>query len=188
MVYLQTTYELCFGEAYFEYFESCDFSRENTNIDVSVFIFDLRMINMSSECEYDWYWKILACSTEYEVCDSFVSLTRHQTSYSGSAGWYFRYQSIHIQITYTYLLVPLLFQKWYSSILVWTGIYFTECFRLPLPNVKNTHVCKWHIKKEENYVTKPYQYKSKSQMRTISMIWILKERNLIIVNINCSTR
>ena len=25
MVYLQTTYELCFGEAYFEYFESCDF-------------------------------------------------------------------------------------------------------------------------------------------------------------------
>jgi hypothetical protein len=50
MVYLQTTYVLCFGEAYFE---SCDFSRENTNIDVSVFMFDLRMINMSSECEYD---------------------------------------------------------------------------------------------------------------------------------------
>ena len=42
-----------FGEAYFEYFESCDFSRENTKIDVSVFVFDLRMINMSSECEYD---------------------------------------------------------------------------------------------------------------------------------------
>jgi hypothetical protein len=36
MVYLQTTYELCFGEAYFEYFELCDFSRENTNIDVDV--------------------------------------------------------------------------------------------------------------------------------------------------------
>ena len=53
MVYLQTTYELCFGEAHFEYFESCDFSRENTNIDVSVFMFDLRLINMSSECEYD---------------------------------------------------------------------------------------------------------------------------------------
>jgi hypothetical protein len=53
MVYLQTTYKLCFGEAYIEYFESCDFSRENTNIDVSVFMFDLRMINMSSECEYD---------------------------------------------------------------------------------------------------------------------------------------
>jgi hypothetical protein len=48
-----STYELCFGEAYFEYFESCDFSRENTNIDVSVFMLDLRMINMSSECEYD---------------------------------------------------------------------------------------------------------------------------------------
>ena len=53
MVYSQTTYQLCFGEAYFEYFESCDFSRENTNIDVSVFMFNLRMINMSSECEYD---------------------------------------------------------------------------------------------------------------------------------------
>jgi hypothetical protein len=39
-----------FGEtSYFEYFESCDFSRENTNIDVCVFMFDLRMINMSSE-------------------------------------------------------------------------------------------------------------------------------------------
>jgi hypothetical protein len=44
-------------------------------------------------------WKISACSTEYEVCDSFPSLTRHQTSYSVSAGWYFRHQSIHIQIT-----------------------------------------------------------------------------------------
>ena len=65
-------------------------------------MFDLRMINMSSECEYDWYWKISACSTEYEVCDSFASLTHHQTSYSGSTGWYFRFQSIHIQITYTY--------------------------------------------------------------------------------------
>jgi hypothetical protein len=42
-----------FGEAYFEYFESCNFSRENTNIDVSAVMFDLRMINMSSECEYD---------------------------------------------------------------------------------------------------------------------------------------
>ena len=51
MVYLQTTYELCFGKAYLEYFESCDFSRENTNIDVSVFMFDLRMINMSSESQ-----------------------------------------------------------------------------------------------------------------------------------------
>ena len=32
-----------------------------------------------------------------------ASLTRQQTSYSGSAGWYFWYQSIHIQITYTYI-------------------------------------------------------------------------------------
>ena len=44
MVYLQTTYELCFGEAYFEYFVSCDLSSENTNIDVSMFMLDLRMI------------------------------------------------------------------------------------------------------------------------------------------------
>ena len=43
----------CFGEAFCEYFESCNFTPENTNIDVSVFMFDLRMINMSSECEYD---------------------------------------------------------------------------------------------------------------------------------------
>ena len=91
-----------FREAYFEYFKSFNFSRENTNIDVSVFKVDLRMIDMSSECEYDWYWKISACSTEYEAGDSFASLTRQQTSYAGSAGWYFRYQSIHIQITYTY--------------------------------------------------------------------------------------
>jgi hypothetical protein len=53
MVYLQNTYELRFGEASFEYFESCNFSDENTNIDVSMFMLDLRMINMSSECEYD---------------------------------------------------------------------------------------------------------------------------------------
>jgi hypothetical protein len=44
MVYLQTTYELCFGETYFEYFESCDFSRENTNIDVSVFMINVKIV------------------------------------------------------------------------------------------------------------------------------------------------
>ena len=53
MVYLQTTNKLCFEEVYFEYFESCDFSHENANIDVIVLMLDLRMINMSSECEYD---------------------------------------------------------------------------------------------------------------------------------------
>jgi hypothetical protein len=42
-----------FREAYFEYFESCNFSRENTNIDVSVFMVDIRMISISSKCEYD---------------------------------------------------------------------------------------------------------------------------------------
>ena len=38
MLYLQTTYELCFGEAYFEYFESCDFSRENTNYFIMILL------------------------------------------------------------------------------------------------------------------------------------------------------
>ena len=40
-----------FGEAYFEYCESCNLQIYNTNIDVSVFMIDLRMIKMSSECE-----------------------------------------------------------------------------------------------------------------------------------------
>jgi hypothetical protein len=31
-----------------------------------------------------------------------TSLTRHRSSYFGSAGWYFRYQSIHIHIQITY--------------------------------------------------------------------------------------
>jgi hypothetical protein len=53
-------------------------------IDAFVFMLDLRMISLSSECEYGWYWKISACSTEYEVCDSFASLTHQQTSYSGN--------------------------------------------------------------------------------------------------------
>jgi hypothetical protein len=39
-----------------------------------------------------WIWLIL----------KIISLLDRQTSYSGSTGWYFRYQSIHIQITYTY--------------------------------------------------------------------------------------
>jgi hypothetical protein len=38
MVFLQTIYELCFGEAYFEYFESCDFSREKTNRCIRVYV------------------------------------------------------------------------------------------------------------------------------------------------------
>jgi hypothetical protein len=42
-----------FGETSFEYFESWNFSCENTNIGVPMFMFDIRMINMSSECEYD---------------------------------------------------------------------------------------------------------------------------------------
>jgi hypothetical protein len=108
-IFANYLWTMFFGEAYFEYFESCDFSRENTNIDVYVFMLDLRMINMSSECKYDRYWKISVCSIEYEVCDSFASLTRHQASYSGSAGWYFRYQLIHIQITYTYDMVFFMF-------------------------------------------------------------------------------
>jgi hypothetical protein len=52
-----------------------------SGIDVSVFMLDLRMINMSFECEYDWYWKISACSTEYEVCDSFEYSSPKHCSY-----------------------------------------------------------------------------------------------------------
>jgi hypothetical protein len=51
---------------------------------ISMFIFDLRMISMLSKCEYDWYGKILTCSTEYKICDSFASLTCQQISYYGS--------------------------------------------------------------------------------------------------------
>ena len=41
MVYLQTTNELCFGEAYIEYFKSCEFPAKiqiSKPMDVSVFI------------------------------------------------------------------------------------------------------------------------------------------------------
>jgi hypothetical protein len=100
MVHCKTTYELCFGEAYFEYFESCDFSHENTNIKtyrcIRVYVwFKNDKHHMSSECEYQ-------PAQQNMKGDSFASLTCQQTSYSGSAGWYFQYQSIHIQITYTY--------------------------------------------------------------------------------------
>jgi hypothetical protein len=72
MVYLQTTYELCFGEAYFEYFDSCDFSLENTNIDVSVFMFD--------ELEYEAWWRVSEAN-------------QSQTSYSVEQADIFQYQS-----------------------------------------------------------------------------------------------
>jgi hypothetical protein len=64
------------------YFESCNFSRENTNIDVSVFMVDLRMINMSSECVYDWYWKISACSAyvPYLLNTSFIYIYMYMLS------------------------------------------------------------------------------------------------------------
>ena len=35
-----------FREEYFEYFESCNFSRENTNIDVSVFEYGTALTNI----------------------------------------------------------------------------------------------------------------------------------------------
>jgi hypothetical protein len=62
------------------------------------------------------------CSTEYEVCDTFASLTRHQTSYSGSAGWYFRYQSIHIQITFQARRIKLYEWRYFSNH-SWTCLY-----------------------------------------------------------------
>jgi hypothetical protein len=52
MVYLQTTYELCFGEAYFE---SCDFSHENTNIDVFVLIILLLFVSLVYQDIEFWF-------------------------------------------------------------------------------------------------------------------------------------
>ena len=52
MVYLQTTYELCFWEAYFNILNHVIFPPKiqiSKPIDVSVFMFDLRTINMSSD-------------------------------------------------------------------------------------------------------------------------------------------
>ena len=60
----ETTYKLCL-QTYFEglnlreYFESYDFAPQKYKYQnlwtyhISVFMFDLRMINMSSECKYD---------------------------------------------------------------------------------------------------------------------------------------
>jgi hypothetical protein len=112
MVYLQTTYELCFGETYFEYFESCDFSRENTNIDldVYVFMFDLRMINMSSEwrpesqlisiCYLDVNWlipKISACRARIWSLAASERSERVTSFIFCRAGWYFSHVSDIIQ-------------------------------------------------------------------------------------------
>jgi hypothetical protein len=47
----------CFREVYFEYFESSNFSCENTNIDVSVFMVDLRMIRI-------WHLNVNMIDTE----------------------------------------------------------------------------------------------------------------------------
>ena len=56
MVYLQTTYELCFGEVYFEYFESCDFSPRKYKyycIRVYVWFKDVKHVI------WMWIWLIL---------------------------------------------------------------------------------------------------------------------------------
>ena len=92
MVYLQITYELCFGEVYFEYFESCDFSLQK------YMYYKYRCIHVyvwfkdDKHVVWMWIWLILkniSLLTEYEVCDSFAFL---------SSGWYF--QSIHIDGIY----------------------------------------------------------------------------------------
>jgi hypothetical protein len=52
-----------------------------------------------------WIWLILKnISLLDRIWSSWLVRFAHSppTSYSGSAGWYFRNQSIHIQITYTY--------------------------------------------------------------------------------------
>ena len=57
MVYLQTTYELCVGEAYFEYFEPCDFFRENTNIDLYIRVYV--WFKDDKHVIWIWIWLIL---------------------------------------------------------------------------------------------------------------------------------
>ena len=53
MVYLQTTYELCFGEGILNILNHVIFPRKYKYRCIRGFFYDLRMINMSSECEYD---------------------------------------------------------------------------------------------------------------------------------------
>jgi hypothetical protein len=47
-------------------------------------------LNMSSECEYDWYWKISACSTEYEVWPD--------------SSWYKLQKAIHLMFWDVYVI------------------------------------------------------------------------------------
>ena len=84
MVYLQTTYELCFWGSVF--WIMWFFQRKYKYRCIHVYV----RFKDNTHVIWMWIWSILK------------NITRHQTSYSGSAGWYFRYQSIHIQITYTY--------------------------------------------------------------------------------------
>jgi hypothetical protein len=107
-----------FGEASFEYFESCNFSYRC--IRVYVWLKDDKHVI------WMWIWLIL------KNINSFASLTRQQTSYSGSVGWYFRYQSIHIQITYTSRRLDIFVQL--SSGFI-ASANFTDWF------CKNTELC-----------------------------------------------
>ena len=147
MVYLKTTYELCFGEAYFEYFESCDFSREKYKyrcIRIYVWFKDdkhviwmwiwfiLKNVSLPDRIWSMWLVRFAHSPPNFIFWLSrlIASLTRHQTSYSGSAGWYFRYQSIHIQITYTYhnnpsISVPL-FSLWLILMVIVLAIFWKE--------------------------------------------------------------
>ena len=88
MSYLQTTYELCFREAYFE---SCDFSSENANIETYRWIHVYLWFKDDNHVIWMWIWLILK---------NISLLDRIWSSYSCSAGWYFRYQSIQIHITH----------------------------------------------------------------------------------------
>ena len=109
MVYLQTTYELCFGGSVFWIFWIMWFFQWK---------YKYRCIHVYVRFKDDkhviwmWIWLILKNISLLDRIWSlwlvFFPLTRHQTSYSGSAGWYFRYQSIHIQIAYTYLIFYIL--------------------------------------------------------------------------------
>ena len=97
MEYLQTAYELRFwGSVFWIFWIMWFFPRKYKYRCIRIYDWfknDKHVIWM-------WIWLILKNNSLLDRIWSF-SLTHQQTSYSGSAGWYFRYQPIHIQITYT---------------------------------------------------------------------------------------
>ena len=77
-----------------------------------------------------WIWLILK---NIRLLDRIWSLWlvrfAHSPTYSGSTGWYFLYQSIHVQITYTYQCC-LVYVMWVWLTYLWAQFYPNIFFRL----------------------------------------------------------